>query len=96
MISAALVTGLNSDLPGQVIAQVTEDVYDSVSGRYLLGQFIRIGVNPRYGGRRRSPRRKVRRDRRFKPHEMADQLDRARRSEVGHDGRLSAPCSAAH
>jgi type IV secretion system protein TrbI len=36
MISAALVTGLNSDLPGQVIAQVTEDVYDSVSGRYLL------------------------------------------------------------
>ncbi len=36
MISAALVTGLSSDLPGQVIAQVTEDVYDSVSGRYLL------------------------------------------------------------
>jgi type IV secretion system protein VirB10 len=36
MISAALVTGLNSDLPGQVIAQVTEDVYDSVSGRHLL------------------------------------------------------------
>jgi type IV secretion system protein VirB10 len=36
MIPAALITGLNSDLPGQVIAQVTQDVYDSVSGRYLL------------------------------------------------------------
>lgn len=36
MISAALVTGLNSDLPGQVIAQVTEDVYDTVRGRHLL------------------------------------------------------------
>lgn len=36
MISAALVTGLNSDLPGQVIAQVTEDVYDSMSGQHLL------------------------------------------------------------
>jgi type IV secretion system protein VirB10 len=36
IISASLVTGLNSDLPGFVIAQVTENVYDSVSGRYLL------------------------------------------------------------
>lgn len=36
VLSAALVTGLNSDLPGQVIAQVTEDVFDSVSGRTLL------------------------------------------------------------
>ncbi len=36
VIPAALITGLNSDLPGQVIAQVTQDVYDSVSGRYLL------------------------------------------------------------
>ncbi len=36
VIPAALITGLNSDLPGQVIAQVTEDVYDSVSGRTLL------------------------------------------------------------
>lgn len=31
-ISGALVTGLSSDLPGQVIAQVTEDVFDSVTG----------------------------------------------------------------
>jgi type IV secretion system protein VirB10 len=36
VISAALVTGLNSDLPGEVIAQVTENIYDSVSGRVLL------------------------------------------------------------
>ena len=36
VIAAALVTGLNSDLPGQVIAQVTEDVYDSVTGQTLL------------------------------------------------------------
>jgi type IV secretion system protein VirB10 len=36
VISASLVSGLNSDLPGFVIAQVTENVYDTVSGRYLL------------------------------------------------------------
>ncbi|MBX9926641.1 MAG: TrbI/VirB10 family protein [Hyphomicrobiaceae bacterium] len=36
IIAASLVTGLNSDLPGFVIAQVTENVFDSVSGRYLL------------------------------------------------------------
>lgn len=36
VIPAALVTGLNSDLPGRVIAQVTAPVFDSVSGDYLL------------------------------------------------------------
>jgi type IV secretory pathway VirB10-like protein len=36
IIAAGLVSGLNSDLPGFVIAQVTEHVYDSVSGRTLL------------------------------------------------------------
>jgi type IV secretory pathway VirB10-like protein len=36
MISAALLTGLRSDLPGQVTAQVTENVYDSPTGRILL------------------------------------------------------------
>lgn len=36
IISASLVTGLDSDLPGTVIAQVTEDARDSVSGTYLL------------------------------------------------------------
>lgn len=36
VIPAALVTGLRSDLPGQVTAQVTEDVYDSPTGKFLL------------------------------------------------------------
>lgn len=36
IISASLITGTNSDLPGSVIAQVTENVYDTVTGRYLL------------------------------------------------------------
>ncbi|MDR3529892.1 MAG: TrbI/VirB10 family protein [Rhodopila sp.] len=36
VIAAAMVTGLTSDLPGQVIAQVTGDVYDSVTGQMLL------------------------------------------------------------
>ena len=36
IIAASLVSGLNSDLPGFVIAQVTENVYDSIAGRYLL------------------------------------------------------------
>jgi len=35
-IAGALVTGLSSDLPGQVIAQVTEDVFDSVTGQIRL------------------------------------------------------------
>jgi type IV secretion system protein VirB10 len=36
VIPAALVTGLNSELPGRVIAQVTAPVFDSVTGDYLL------------------------------------------------------------
>jgi len=36
VIPAALVTGIRSDLPGQVTAQATENVYDSPTGRYLL------------------------------------------------------------
>jgi type IV secretory pathway VirB10-like protein len=36
VIAAALLTGLNSDLPGPVTAQVTENVYDSPTGRTLL------------------------------------------------------------
>jgi type IV secretion system protein VirB10 len=36
MISASLVTGVNSDLPGLAVAQVTENVYDAVTGRTLL------------------------------------------------------------
>ena len=36
IIPASLLTGLNSDLPGFVIGQVTENVYDTVTGRFLL------------------------------------------------------------
>jgi type IV secretion system protein VirB10 len=36
IIPAALITGIRSDLPGQVTAQVTENVYDSPTGRILL------------------------------------------------------------
>jgi type IV secretion system protein TrbI len=36
VIPAALVTGLRSDLPGQITAQVTQNIYDSPTGRTLL------------------------------------------------------------
>jgi type IV secretory pathway VirB10-like protein len=36
IISASLITGLNSDLPGLVTAQVTENAFDSTTGRILL------------------------------------------------------------
>ena len=36
VIPAALLTGIRSDLPGQVTAQVTEDVYDSPTGQFRL------------------------------------------------------------
>lgn len=36
LIAASLITGLDSDLPGQVVAQVTQNVYDTVSGKILL------------------------------------------------------------
>jgi type IV secretory pathway VirB10-like protein len=36
VIAASLATGINSDLPGQVLAQVTENVYDTVTGRIML------------------------------------------------------------
>lgn len=36
VIPAALITGIRSDLPGQVTAQVTQNVYDSPTGRFLL------------------------------------------------------------
>ncbi|EAB5337443.1 conjugal transfer protein TrbI [Campylobacter coli] len=35
-IPAILITGVNSDLPGQILAQVTQNVYDSATGKYLL------------------------------------------------------------
>lgn len=36
IIPGALITGIRSDLPGEITAQVTENVYDSPTGRSLL------------------------------------------------------------
>jgi type IV secretion system protein VirB10 len=36
VIPAVLLTGINADLPGTIVAQVRNDVLDSVTGRYLL------------------------------------------------------------
>jgi type IV secretion system protein VirB10 len=36
IIPGVMISGLNSDLPGTIIAQVRENVYDSISGNYLL------------------------------------------------------------
>lgn len=36
LISAALITGIRSDIPGQITAQVTQNVYDSPTGQILL------------------------------------------------------------
>ena len=36
VIPGIMITGINSDLPGQIIAQVSQNVYDSVTGKSLL------------------------------------------------------------
>ncbi|MGX4770584.1 TrbI/VirB10 family protein [Bradyrhizobium guangdongense] len=36
VIPGALITGIQSDLPGQITAQVTENVFDTPTGRFLL------------------------------------------------------------
>lgn len=36
VVPAALMTGIKSDIPGQVLAQITEDITDSLTGTYLL------------------------------------------------------------
>jgi type IV secretion system protein VirB10 len=36
IVPAVLITGINSDLPGPIVGQVRENVYDSVSGNTLL------------------------------------------------------------
>lgn len=36
IIPASLVTGINSDLPGQIVGTVTENVYDTATGHHLL------------------------------------------------------------
>ena len=36
VISGVMITGINSDLPSQIIGQVSENVYDTATGRHLL------------------------------------------------------------
>lgn len=36
VIPAVMISGINSDLPGQLIAQVSSNVFDSATGKYLL------------------------------------------------------------
>ena len=36
VIPATMLTGLNSDLPGMILAQVSQNVYDTATGGYLL------------------------------------------------------------
>ena len=36
IIAANLLTAINTSLPGDIVSQVRQDVYDSVSGKYLL------------------------------------------------------------
>ena len=36
LLPCVLISGLNSDLPGNMIAQVSENVWDTATGRYLL------------------------------------------------------------
>ncbi len=57
VIRAVLINGINSDLPGQISAQVSEDVFDTPKGRFvliprgsrLIGQYA---SNPHYGQER--------------------------------------------
>ena len=36
VVPASLISGINSDLPGQIMAQVSQSVYDTATGRHLL------------------------------------------------------------
>jgi type IV secretion system protein VirB10 len=36
VIPGVMISGVNSDIPGQLVAQVSENVYDTATGRYLL------------------------------------------------------------
>lgn len=36
VIPGLLISGINSDLPGQIMAQVSQNVYDTATGKYLL------------------------------------------------------------
>lgn len=57
VVAGALVTGIKSDLPGDVIATVTEPVYDTATGRFLLiPQGSRIPANTTASQLRAEPR----------------------------------------
>lgn len=36
VIPATLISGINSDLPGQIMGQISQNVYDTATGKYLL------------------------------------------------------------
>ncbi len=36
VVPAIMISGINSDLPGQLVAQVSQDVFDTATGTYLL------------------------------------------------------------
>jgi type IV secretory pathway VirB10-like protein len=36
VVPATLISGINSDLPGQIMAQVAQNVYDTPTGKHLL------------------------------------------------------------
>lgn len=36
VIPASMISGINSDLPGQIIGQVSQNVYDTATGKYLI------------------------------------------------------------
>lgn len=36
VIPGVMISGINSDLPGQIVAQVSQDVYDTATGHFLL------------------------------------------------------------
>lgn len=36
VVPAIMISGINSDLPGQLVAQVAQDVFDTATGKYLL------------------------------------------------------------
>mgnify|MGYP000887162631 CR=1 FL=1 len=36
VVAATLISGINSDLPGQIMAQIAQNVFDTATGKYLL------------------------------------------------------------
>ncbi len=57
LIPAILIGGINSELPGQLTAMVSQNVYDSIRGRYLLipqgtKLILTYDANVAYGNRR--------------------------------------------